>query len=120
MKGEFMCDFKTGQKVITPSGRWATVKRILSGCSKKDGFERVICQYEGMKNGNENLVTLQPHLLKKVCDHQMKLLEIVRHDKSLTVEKLAEQMNMDVESTILLVKEMRNDGHEIRLWTAEI
>lgn len=66
MKGEFMCDFKTGQKVITPSGRLATVKRILSGCSKKDGFERVICQYDGVENDQENLVTLQPHLLKKV------------------------------------------------------
>lgn len=57
-----MCDLKTGQKVITPSGRLATVKLILSGCSKKDGFERVICQYDGVENDQENLVTLQPHL----------------------------------------------------------
>ena len=54
-----MCDFKTGQKVITPSERLATVKRILSGCRKKDGFERVICQYDGVENDQENLVTLQ-------------------------------------------------------------
>lgn len=60
-----MCDLKTGQKVITPSGRLATVKRILSGYSKQDHFERVICQYEGAEKGSENMVTLQPHLLKK-------------------------------------------------------
>ena len=59
-----MCDLKTGQKVITPSGRLATVKRILSGSSKQDHFERVICQYDGRK-GHGNMVTLQPHLLKK-------------------------------------------------------
>lgn len=60
-----MCDLKTGQKVITPSGRLATVKRILSGSSKQDHFERVICQYDDVENDQKNLVTLQPHLLKK-------------------------------------------------------
>ena len=59
-----MCDLKAGQKVITPSGRLATVMKFLPS-SNRDAFDRVVCQYEGVSNTHKNLVTLQPHLLKK-------------------------------------------------------
>lgn len=65
MKGGSMCDLKTGQKVITPSGRLATVRKVLSGHLRRDAFDRVVCQYDDVENDKKNLVTLQPHLLKK-------------------------------------------------------
>lgn len=54
--------FSVGDLVITPSGRRAIVKRILSGASKFDCFSRIICRYEDGKPGD--LVTLQPHQLR--------------------------------------------------------
>lgn len=60
-------DFTVGMIVITPSGRRAVVKKLLSGASKKDAFARIICQYEG--GGPKDLVTLQPHQLKTAPQH---------------------------------------------------
>lgn len=55
-------DFKVDDAVLTPSGRLATIKKILSGASKKDAFDRIVCQYVG--GGPKDLVTLQPHQLQ--------------------------------------------------------
>jgi hypothetical protein len=57
-------DFSVRQKVRTPSGRFAFVKKLLSGASKRDAFDRIVCQYEG--GGAKDLVTLQPHQLEPV------------------------------------------------------
>lgn len=57
-------DFSVKQKVRTPSGRLAFVKKLLSGASKRDAFDRIVCQYEG--GGAKDLVTLQPHQLEPV------------------------------------------------------
>lgn len=55
-------DFKVDDSVITPSGRLAIVKKLLSGASKKDAFDRIVCRYVG--GGAKDLVTLQPHQLQ--------------------------------------------------------
>jgi hypothetical protein len=52
---------KVGMTVITPSGKTATVKKILSGTSKIDPFKRVVCQYVG--GNSRDLVTLQVQLI---------------------------------------------------------
>ena len=43
----------------------ATVRKVLSGPLRRDAFDRVVCQYDDVENDQKNLVTLQPHLLKK-------------------------------------------------------
>lgn len=55
-------DFKPGQVVLTPSGRRAIVQRVLSGSSKRDIFDRIICRYED--GPARDLVTLQPQQLR--------------------------------------------------------
>jgi len=57
-------DFSVGQKVRTPSGRFAFVKKLLSGASKRDAFDRIVCRYED--GGAKDLVTLQPYQLEPV------------------------------------------------------
>lgn len=57
-------DFTAGQTVMTPSGRLAIVKKLLSGASKRDAFDRIVCRYQG--GGEKDLVTLQPHQLQPV------------------------------------------------------
>jgi hypothetical protein len=61
-------DFPEGMEVITPSGRRAIVVKQLSGASKFDPFSRVTCRYVG--GGPKDLVTLQPHQLKKAGKQQ--------------------------------------------------
>lgn len=56
-------DLFVGMVCITPSGRRAIVKRVLTGQSKKDLCERVILRFEG--GPPNDLVTLQPHQLKR-------------------------------------------------------
>lgn len=53
-----------GAVVLTPSGRRAIVKKHLSGSSKLDCFDRVICRYED--GPAKDLVTLQPHQLRRL------------------------------------------------------
>ena len=54
-------DFRAGDVVLTPSGRRAIVKKLLTGASKFDHFSRVVLRYED--GGAKDLVTLQPHQL---------------------------------------------------------
>lgn len=61
-------DFSVGEDVITPSGRRAIVVKQLSGASKFDPFSRVVCRYVG--GGAKDLVTLQPHQLKRAEKQQ--------------------------------------------------
>lgn len=56
-------DFSAGDDVVTPSGRQAVVKKVLIGASKHDHFTRIVCRYAG--GGPKDLVTLQPHQLKR-------------------------------------------------------
>lgn len=91
-----------GQKVITPSGRSATVKKILSGKSRQDYFERVICQYDGEK-GQAGLVTLQPHILRQTDDTSEKLIAMLKNKKSVSVERAAKNLDVSTDSIIALV-----------------
>jgi len=56
-------DFSPGETVVTPSGRRAVVKKLLAGTSKRDCFSRLTCRY--VDGGPRDLVTLQPHQVKK-------------------------------------------------------
>ena len=57
--------FPLNCRVRTPSGRLAQVRRHLSGTSKQDHFERVICVYvDGMRA--DDCVTLQPQFLTRL------------------------------------------------------
>ena len=83
--GRAMCeleDFKVNDLVLTPSGRLATIKKLLSGASKRDVFDRIVCQYAG--GGAKDLVTLQPHqmqLLSQPLTHSARRLAAVRAAK---------------------------------------
>ena len=57
--------FPLNCRVRTPSGRLAQVRRHLSGTSKQDHFERVICVYlDGRRE--DDCVTLQPQFLTRL------------------------------------------------------
>lgn len=57
--------FPLNCRVRTPSGRLAQVRRHLSGTSKQDHFERVICVYmDGTRA--DDCVTLQPQFLTRL------------------------------------------------------
>lgn len=96
-----------GQKVITPSGRSATVKKILSGKSRQDYFERVICQYDGEK-GQAGLVTLQPHILKKTDDTSEKLFELLGKNETLSVARAAKKLNVSEDTIIAMIRSNKN------------
>lgn len=98
---------KVGQKVITPSGRSATVKKILSGKSRQDYFERVICQYDGEK-GQAGLVTLQPHILKKTDDTSEKLFELLEKNETLSVANAAKKLNVSDDTIIAMIRSNKN------------
>lgn len=93
---------KVGQKVITPSGRMATVKSIFSGASQQDPFERVVCQYSD-KKGSGNTVTLQQHILKPVDDTNEKLIAMLKNKKAVSVERAAKNLDVSTDSIIALV-----------------
>lgn len=57
--------FLVNCRVMTPTGRMARVRRYLVGSSKKDHFERLICEYADGKRTND-WVTLQPQFLVKL------------------------------------------------------
>ena len=57
--------FPLNCRVRTPSGRLAQVRRHLSGMSKQDHFERVICVYVDSKRADD-CVTLQPQFLTRL------------------------------------------------------
>ncbi|WAW06386.1 RusA family crossover junction endodeoxyribonuclease [Oxalobacter formigenes] len=57
--------FPVNCRVMTPTGRMARVRRYLVGSSKKDHFERLICEYADGKRTND-WVTLQPQFLVKL------------------------------------------------------
>lgn len=61
----FATRFPIDCHVRTPSGRLAAVRRHLSGASKHDHFERVICEYIDGRRPND-WVTLQPRFLSRV------------------------------------------------------
>lgn len=65
-------DFQPGETVITPSGRRAVVKKLLAGTSKRDCFSRLTCRYEG--GGPRDLVTLQPHQVRKLPPEPMVII----------------------------------------------
>lgn len=96
-----------GKKVITPSGRLATVKKILSGKSRQDCFERVICQYDGEK-GQDGLVTLQPHILKKTDDTREKLFELLGKNETLSVANAAKKLNVSEDTIIAMIRSNKN------------
>lgn len=57
--------FPLNCRVTTPTGRLARVRRYLTGSSKQDHFERLICEYiDGKKT--DDWVTLQPQFLTKL------------------------------------------------------
>lgn len=96
-----------GKKVITPSGRLATVKKFLSGKSRQDCFERVICQYDGEK-GQDGLVTLQPHMLKQTDDTNEKLLELLGKNETLSVANAAKKLNVSEYTIIAMIRSNKN------------
>lgn len=55
---------KIGDKVITPTGRLATVVKFAPA-GGKEAFDRIVCRYDGVVDRHKRLVSLQPHLLKR-------------------------------------------------------
>ena len=57
--------FPVNCRVMTPTGRLARVRRYLTGSSKQDHFERLICEYIDVKK-TDDWVTLQPRFLVRL------------------------------------------------------
>ncbi len=57
--------FPVNCRVLTPTGRVARVRRYLTGTSKQDHFERLICEYADGQRADD-WVTLQPQFLTKL------------------------------------------------------
>lgn len=68
-------DLSVGVTYLTPSGRRAVLQRKLTGASKRDLCERVILRYEG--GGTKDLVTLQPHQLRRVPSAPLGVIPVV-------------------------------------------